>query len=94
MLLELLGGSDTIRIAKPCANSQGVVNTNPYPAGNCSSFTQNAGPNGQGGGGPWTWHQTDGVMFYFHGSAKPNISGGSGAPMYPRVDKVPVTDLT
>jgi hypothetical protein len=33
-------------------------------------------------------------MFYFHGSAAPIISGASGAPAYPRVDKVPVTDLT
>ena len=33
-------------------------------------------------------------MFYFHGSAKPVISGASGAPTSPRVDKVPVTDLT
>ena len=84
-----IGGSDTIRMAKPCANSQGVVNT-----GNCSPLTQNAGPNGAGGGGPWTWHQTDGVMFYFHGSAKPVISGGSGSAKYPRVDKAPSTDLT
>ncbi len=91
-----IGGSDTIRIAKPCANSKGVVNTNSYPnGGNCSSVTINAGPNGQGGGGPWIWHQTDGVMFYFHGSAKPNISGCSGCgPTYSRVDKVPATDLT
>lgn len=90
-----IGGSDTIRIAKPCANSQGVVNATSYAnGGNCSPVTISAGPNGQGGGGPWTWHQTDGVMFYFHGSAKPNIQGGSGAPMSPRVDKVPATDLT
>ncbi len=88
-----IGGSDTIRMAKPCANSQGVVNTTPG-TGNCSSITQNAGANGGGGGGPWTWHQTDGVMFYFHGSAKPVISGGSGAPQSPRVDKVPASDLT
>jgi hypothetical protein len=33
-------------------------------------------------------------MFYFHGSARPAISGASGAPANPRVDKVPVTDLT
>ncbi|MGC2111410.1 MAG: pilus assembly protein TadG-related protein [Candidatus Korobacteraceae bacterium] len=89
-----IGGSDSIRIAKPCANSQGVVNTDPN-TGNCSpTVTQIAGANGAGGGGPWTWHQTDGVMFYFHGSAKPVISGASGAPASPRVDKVPVTDLT
>ena len=88
-----IGGSDSIRMAKPCANSQGVVNTDPA-TGNCSPLTQSAGPNGAGGGGPWTWHRTDGVMFYFHGSAKPVISGASGAPAAPRVDKVPVTDLT
>ncbi len=88
-----IGGSDSIRMAKACANSQGVVNTDPS-TGNCSPLTQNAGPNGGGGGGPWTWHQTDGVMFYFHGSAKPVISGASGAPSSPRVDKVPATDLT
>jgi len=88
-----IGGSDSIRMAKPCANSQGVVNTN-SSSGNCSPLTQTAGANGGGGGGPWTWHQTDGVMFYFHGSAKPVISGASGAPASPRVDKVPVTDLT
>ncbi len=33
-------------------------------------------------------------MFYFHGSAKPVISGASGGPAYPRVDKVPASDLT
>jgi hypothetical protein len=89
-----IGGSDTIRMAKPCANSQGVINTT-LNTGNCSWVTQTAGANGGGGGGgPWTWHQTDGVMFYFHGSAAPIISGASGAPDYPRVDKVPVTDLT
>lgn len=85
-----IGGSDTIRMAKPCANSQGVVNTST----NCSAITQNAGANGAGGGGAWTWHQTDGVMFYFHGSAVPIISGASGSPTYPRVDKTPATDLT
>ena len=88
-----IGGSDSIRMAKACANSQGVVNTDPN-TGNCSPLTQTAGPNGNGGGGAWTWHQTDGVMFYFHGSAKPVISGASGEPTSPRVDKVPVTDLT
>ena len=88
-----IGGSDSIRMAKPCANSQGVVNTD-ASTGNCSPLTQNAGANGVGGGGAWTWHQTDGVMFYFHGSAKPVISGASGAPSSPRVDKVPATDLT
>ena len=88
-----IGGSDSIRMAKPCANSQGVVNTDPL-TGNCSPVTQSAGPNGAGGGGAWTWHRTDGVVFYFHGNAKPIISGASGAPSYPRVDKVPVTDLT
>ena len=88
-----IGGSDSIRMAKACANSQGVVNTN-ASTGNCSPLTQTAGANGGGGGGPWTWHQTDGVMFYFHGSAKPVISGASGAPAFPRVDKVPVADLT
>ena len=88
-----IGGSDTIRMAKPCANSQGVVNTT-SGTGNCSSVTQTAGPNGGGGGGAWTWHQSDGVMFFFHGSAKPVISGASGAPVSPRVDTVPVTDLT
>jgi len=88
-----IGGSDSIRMAKACANSQGVVNTN-ASTGNCSPLTQTAGANGGGGGGPWTWHQTDGVMFYFHGSAKPVISGASGAPSSPRVDKVPATDLT
>ncbi len=88
-----IGGSDTVRIAKPCANSQGVVNTTPN-TGNCSPLTQTAGANGGGGGGPWTWHQSDGVMFYFHGTAKPIISGGSGSPGYSRVDKVPSTDLT
>jgi Flp pilus assembly protein TadG len=88
-----IGGSDSIRMAKPCANSQGVVNTNTN-TGYCSPLTQTAGPNGNGGGGAWTWHQTDGVMFFFHGTAKPVISGASGAPAYPRVDKVPVTDLT
>jgi hypothetical protein len=88
-----IGGSDSIRMAKACANSQGVINTDPS-TGNCSPLTQTAGPNGHGGGGPWTWHQTDGVMFYFHGSAKPVISGASGAPGSPRVDKVPVSDLT
>jgi hypothetical protein len=88
-----IGGSDSIRMAKACANSQGVINTN-SSTGNCSPLTQTAGPNGNGGGGPWTWHQTDGVMFYFHGSAKPVISGASGAPSSPRVDKVPVSDLT
>jgi Putative Flp pilus-assembly TadE/G-like len=85
-----VGGSDSIRMAKPCANSTGVISGTTY----CSYKTQTAGPNGAGGGGPWTWHQTDGVMFYFHGSAKPVISGASGAPGYSRVDKVPVTDLT
>lgn len=88
-----IGGSDSIRMAKPCANSQGVVNTT-LNTGNCSPVTQTAGANGGGGGGPWTWHQTDGVMFYFHGSARPVISGASGAPASPRVDKVPATDLT
>jgi hypothetical protein len=88
-----IGGSDSIRMAKACANSQGVVNTN-ASTGNCSPLTQTAGANGGGGGGPWTWHQTDGVMFYFHGTAKPVISGASGEPSSPRVDKVPVTDLT
>ncbi len=88
-----IGGSDSIRMAKPCASSQGAVNTDPS-TGNCSPLTQTAGANGAGGGGPWTWHQTDGVMFYFHGSARPVISGASGAPANPRVDKVPVTDLT
>ena len=88
-----IGGSDSIRMAKPCANSQGVVNTN-TSGGYCSPLTQTAGANGAGGGGAWTWHQSDGVMFYFHGSAKPVISGASGAPNSPRVDKVPVTDLT
>jgi hypothetical protein len=88
-----IGGSDSIRMAKACANSQGVINTN-SSTGNCSPLTQTAGPNGNGGGGAWTWHQTDGVMFYFHGSAKPMISGASGAPSGPRVDKVPVSDLT
>ncbi|MGA2905153.1 MAG: pilus assembly protein TadG-related protein [Candidatus Korobacteraceae bacterium] len=88
-----IGGSDTIRMAKACANSQGVVNTN-STTGNCSPYTQTAGPNGGGGGTPWTWHQTDGVMFYFHGTAVPIISGASGAPVSPRVDEVPVTDLT
>ncbi len=88
-----IGGSDSIRMAKACASSQGVVNTDPN-TGNCSPLTQTAGPNGNGGGGAWTWHQTDGVMFYFHGSAKPVISGASGAPASPRVDKVLVTDLT
>jgi hypothetical protein len=88
-----IGGSDSIRMAKACASSQGVINTN-SSTGNCSPLTQTAGPNGNGGGGPWTWHQTDGVMFYFHGSAKPVISGASGAPSSPRVDKLPVTDLT
>jgi Putative Flp pilus-assembly TadE/G-like len=88
-----IGGSDSIRMAKPCANSQGVVNTS-TSGGNCSPLTQTAGANGAGGGGAWTWHQTDGVMFYFHGSAKPVISGASGAPSSPRVDKVPATDLT
>jgi len=88
-----IGGSDSIRMAKPCANSQGVINTN-ASTGNCSPVTQTAGANGAGGGGAWTWHQTDGVMFYFHGSAKPVISGASGGPAYPRVDKTPVTDLT
>jgi Putative Flp pilus-assembly TadE/G-like len=88
-----IGGSDSIRMAKPCASSQGVVNTDPS-TGNPSPLTQTAGPNGGGGGGAWTWHRTDGVMFYFHGSAKPVISGASGAPASPRVDKVPVTDLT
>ena len=88
-----IGGSDTVRMAKPCANSQGVINTTPG-TGNCSWVTQTAGPNGNGGGGAWTWHQTDGVMFYFHGSAAPVISGASGAPVYPRVDEVPATDLT
>ena len=87
-----IAGSDTIRLAKPCANSQGVVNTT--TSGYCSPLTKTAGPNGNGGGGAWTWHQTDGVMFFFHGSAKPVISGASGAPASPRVDKVPVTDLT
>jgi Flp pilus assembly protein TadG len=88
-----IGGSDAIRMAKPCASSQGVVNTD-ATTGNCSPLTQTAGANGNGGGGPWTWHRSDGVMFYFHGSAKPLISGASGAPSSPRVDKVPVTDLT
>ncbi|MGB9254358.1 MAG: pilus assembly protein TadG-related protein [Candidatus Korobacteraceae bacterium] len=88
-----IGGSDSIRMAKACANSQGVVNTN-LNTGNCSPVTQTAGANGGGGGGPWTWHQTDGVLFYFHGSAKPVISGASGEPSSPRVDTVPVTDLT
>ncbi len=88
-----IGGSDTIRMAKACANSQGVVNSTPT-TGNCSPVTQTAGANGNGGGGPWTWHQTDGVMFYFHGSAVPIISGASGAPDSPRVDKTPATDLT
>jgi len=85
-----IGGSDSIRMAKPCANSTGVITGTTY----CSYLTKTAGPNGAGGGGAWTWHQTDGVMFYFHGSAAPIISGASGAPAYPRVDKVPVTDLT
>jgi type II secretory pathway pseudopilin PulG len=86
-----IGGSDSLRMAKPCATSQGVEIGTTY----CSSYlTATAGPNGAGGGGPWTWHQTDGVMFYFHGSAKPVISGASGAPAFPRVDKVPATDLT
>src|SRR5262249_49757841 len=88
-----IGGSDSIRMAKACANSQGVVNTDPN-TGNCSPLTQNAGANGVGGGGPWTWRRTDGVMFYFQGNAKPVISGASGGPSYPRVDKVPATDLT
>ncbi len=88
-----IAGSDSIRMAKPCANSQGVVNTDPS-TGNCSPLTQTAGPNGGGGGGAWIWHQTDGVMFYFHGSAKPVISGASGEPSSPRVDKVPASDLT
>jgi len=88
-----IGGSDTIRMAKPCANSQGVVNTS-TTGGNCSPLTQTAGANGAGGGGAWTWHQTDGVMFYFHGSAVPIISGASGAPASPRVDTEPATDLT
>ncbi len=85
-----IGGSDTVRMAKPCANPLGVINGTTY----CSSITTNAGANGAGGGGLWTWHQTDGVMFYFHGSAKPIISGASGSGIYPRVDKAPVTDLT
>ena len=85
-----IGGSDSIRMAKPCANSVGVITGTTY----CSYITKTAGPNGAGGGGAWTWHQTDGVLFYFHGSAKPVISGASGAPGYSRVDKVPVTDLT
>ncbi len=85
-----IGGSDAIRMAKPCADSQGVISG----ASHCSYLTKTAGPNGSGGGGHWTWHQTDGVMFYFHGSAKPVISGASGAPGYPRVDKVPSTDFT
>ncbi len=90
-----IGGSDSIRMAKPCANSQGVVNASSYTTGgNCSPVTLTAGANGGGGGGAWTWHQTDGVMFYFHGTAKPVISGASGAPDSPRVDKVPATDLT
>jgi hypothetical protein len=84
-----IGGSDSIRMAKPCASSLGVVNT-----ANCSPATLNAGANGAGGGGAWTWHQTDGVMFYFHGTAKPVINGGSGTVAYPRVNKVPATDLT
>ncbi len=89
-----IGGSDTIRMAKPCANSQGVVNTN-SSTGNCSPLTQTAGNNGGGGGGAWTWHQTDGVMFYFHGSAKPVIQGASGSYLSgSRVDTVPTTDLT
>ncbi len=89
-----IGGSDYIRIAKPCANSQGVVNTT-AGTGNCSPVTQIAGANGVGGGGPWTWHQTDGVMFYFHGTAKPIISGASGSYFTgSRVRTVPVTDLT
>ena len=88
-----IAGSDSIRMAKPCANSQGVINTD-TSAGNCSPLTQAAGSNGAGGGGPWTWHQTDGVIFFFHGSAKPVIAGASGAPASPRVDKVPVSDLT
>lgn len=88
-----IGGSDSIRMAKPCASSQGVVNTDPS-TGNCSPLTQNAGANGGGGGGAWTWKRSDGVMFYFHGSAKPVISGASGGPASPRVDKVPATDLT
>jgi hypothetical protein len=88
-----IGGSDAIRMAKPCATSQGVVNTNPN-SGSCSPLTQNAGANGNGGGGPWMWDRTDGVIFYFHGSARPVISGASGAPASPRVDKVPATDLT
>lgn len=85
-----VGGSDTIRMAKPCATSQGVVSGTTH----CSPITKTAGPNGYGGGGAWVRHQTDGVMFYFHGSAKPVISGGSGAPGYPRVLKTPATDLT
>ena len=85
-----IGGSDTIRMAKPCASSQGVISGTTY----CSYLTRTAGAGGNGGGGPWTWHQTDGVMFYFHNSAKPVISGASGAPGYPRVDKMPATDLT
>ena len=68
-----IGGSDSFRMAKPCANSQGAVSGTTY----CSYLTKTAGPNGYGGGGPWTWHQTDGVMFYFHGTAKPVISGAS-----------------
>jgi hypothetical protein len=88
-----IGGSDLIRMAKPCANSQGVVNTNPT-SGNCSPYTQTAGPNGAGGGTPWTHQETDGVMFFFHGTAALNISGCTGCPNGTRVDTVPATDLT
>jgi hypothetical protein len=79
-------------MAKPCASSQGVVNTSTY----CSAQTKVAGTNGNGGGTPWTWQQSDGVTFYFIGASnpKPTISGASGNQTYPRVDKVPSTDLT
>jgi hypothetical protein len=91
-----IGGSQTMRVAKPCANSQGVVNANQYyNSGNCSPYTYTAGPNGVGGGTPWTWHQTDGVMFFFHGSGYMNITGAAGSSSSSsRSDHVPVTDLT
>ena len=76
-----VGGSDTIRMAKPCANHLGAISGQTY----CSTAAKNAG---------LTWHQTDGVMFYFHNNAKVVISGASGGPGYSRVDKVPSTDLT
>ena len=80
-----LAGTNTIRLAKPCADSQGNVGSS-----FCSTQTKTGGPSGA----EWHWQQTDGVMFYFVGTGAPSIHGASGTGVYPRVDKVPANELT